>query len=78
MDACGFNSTVIAINGFSSDDYYSVQINFPDRLTDARNERIPQTLQVKDAIDTAVASNFARLIKGEGENENPCIDSGSC
>jgi hypothetical protein len=77
MDACGFNSTVTAITGFSSDDYYAVQINFPDRLTNARNEPIPQTLRVNDAIDTAVAGNFARLIKGEGENGHSSIDSGS-
>ena len=65
MDACGFNSTVTAntING----GFYSVEITFPDRLTDARHHRhdhIPRTLHVKDTIDTTVASKFARLIKG--------------
>jgi len=65
MDACGFNSTIMAITSYSSDDYYAVRIHFPDRLTTARNEHIPRTLHVKDTIDTAVASNFARLIKGE-------------
>ena len=74
MDACGFRSTVRAINGYSSGDYYSVSIRFPARLTGARNEHIPRTLHVEDAIDTAVASKFARLIKGGDENGNPSID----
>jgi hypothetical protein len=62
MDTCGFNSTVTAVNA-SEYSFYSVQIKFPARLTDARNGRIPRTLRVKDTIDTAVASSFARLIK---------------
>jgi len=71
MDGCGFNSTVIDIpSSCFHGDFYSVDIKFPDRLTDARNKHIPQTLHIKDAIDTTVASNFARLIKGGDENGN--------
>jgi hypothetical protein len=40
-----------------------------DRLTDARNGHISRTLHVK-AIDIAVVSNFASLIKGGDENGN--------
>ena len=69
MDACGFNSTVTHIGGVQ-DDFYLVTIKFPARLTNAHNEHIPRTLHVKDTIDTAVASNFARLIKGGDENGN--------
>ncbi|KIM89329.1 hypothetical protein PILCRDRAFT_813260 [Piloderma croceum F 1598] len=58
MDTCGFNSTVTAINA-SEYGFCSVDIKFPARL---RNEDIPRTLRVKDSIDTAVASSFARLI----------------
>jgi hypothetical protein len=62
------------MTSFSRNDYYSVTIKFPARLTGARNEHIPRTLHVKDAIDTAVASNFARLIKGGDENGSPSVD----
>ena len=70
MDTCGFNSTVIPITGCGPDSFYAVEIKFPHRLTDARNGHIPRTLHVKDTIDTAVASNFARLIEGGDENRN--------
>ncbi|KIM74423.1 hypothetical protein PILCRDRAFT_828272, partial [Piloderma croceum F 1598] len=63
MDACGFNSTVTAIQVSETGGFYSVDIKFPARLTDGRNGHIPRTLHVKDTIDTTVASNFARLIK---------------
>ena len=71
MDGCGFHSTVSTLGFSDHGDSYAVHIHFPDRLTDARNKRIPRTLLVKDAIDTTVASNFARLIEGGDENGNP-------
>jgi hypothetical protein len=70
MDACGFNSTVVPVTGCGPDSFYAVKIKFPHRLTDARNGHIPRTLHVKDTIDTAVASNFSRLIEGGDENRN--------
>ena len=70
MDSCGFNSTVSAVPSAGSD-FFAVKIRFPDRLTNAHNERIPRILHVKDSIDTTLAINFARLIEGGDENGDP-------
>ena len=69
MYAGGFNSTVTTIDASELGGFHSVEIKFLDRLTDAHNGHISRTLHVK-AIDTAVVSNFASLIKGGDENGN--------
>ena len=79
MDACGFNSTVIAVKSHPGD-CYTGKIIFPRLLRDPRNQNcdVPRTLHVEDTIDTALARKLARLIKGGNENGNPSIDSGNC
>jgi hypothetical protein len=73
MYACGFNSKVTTIDASELGGFYSAEIKFPDRLTDARNGHISRSLHVK-AIDTAVASNTSKV---EMRTETFSFDSAS-